>query len=385
MDFMSCSEKPGDGDNPVVVVAREVIRNVVTKNPVASPYYHSRLVWFVRRLIMRKYDCFIASEKYLRQCANSLVKPLNALVKAAGNLFLQRHRTDARFAAQSLGWQVEASIHVALEQNPQFTEQIRTAIGAFEKEVGDYMRGVTPFEISAHKHLWFLRQLLQRLFWVKVKDILCVNLKSRESIQQNKDWVYGVICGEQCNRTEQYQNALSSSDACVCAIVLPQRSELYEFLSPNHGFSDERNLCEWVGLHVGYPVIAYHYTRCDEIMLAWISHSGDGVGPFPEDRLDSLVKALTPHLLRGEDPCAFSDFAELSPLEKCHALEIFVMRTEQCPYGIIHLANAYRAAGHEDLRVVVIREAMANLGWSDVNRDILDATFPDFIPASEPW
>ena len=51
----------------------EVIRNAVTKNPLASPYYRSRLVWFVRRLIMRKYDCFIASEKYLRQYANSLV------------------------------------------------------------------------------------------------------------------------------------------------------------------------------------------------------------------------------------------------------------------------------------------------------------------------
>lgn len=44
MDFMSSTEKPGDGDNPVVVVAREVICNVVTKNPLASPYYHSRLV-----------------------------------------------------------------------------------------------------------------------------------------------------------------------------------------------------------------------------------------------------------------------------------------------------------------------------------------------------
>ena len=63
----------GRRGQPVVVVAREVIRNAVTKNPLASPYYHSRLVWFVRRLIMRKYDCFIASEKYLRQYANSLV------------------------------------------------------------------------------------------------------------------------------------------------------------------------------------------------------------------------------------------------------------------------------------------------------------------------
>lgn len=382
MDFTSSEERPEIGDNPVVQMAGRLVRAAFAREEVSDEVWKSWLTGLIRNWFMREYDLFAAGDVLLRACVGRLKETIHALAKASIAQCPSPRVARERFSdADSLEWRADVVVSEALERDPKLCERMRAALAVCEKPVVDFMRGVPPFQRAVYRRLWFLRQVVERLFWTQVVCAPCENLRQPSGEGR---WTYSF----DFDASAAFKKASRASDVYACCLELRGADDgSFEcaFQEARHGFSVVRDLCAWMGLHVDDVVQSSFDTLRSVVRLMWVTHSDEAAGPFPEDALDPLVKGLTPALLRGEDPLDFSDFAELAPRARCAALEIFVMREASCPHGFIYLANAYRRAGCADLMEIVAREALASSHWSPEARRLLEDAFPEFVPLGLRW
>lgn len=384
MDFMISDEKLGNGKDPAVPVALAVVLDRIEGKRGSPELYFSRLKWMVRSRLMREYDFFDDNEDFISRYANALVPSVNEMVKAAMVEYRSISECDSTFTANDTMRQTGLSMRSAFSHRPELLEQVNRIVRSYENAICERMKQETPFEIAVRKHMWFLNKVMLRVFWTLNQRNYCSNIHAAfADLRSGKStlpcWLFSMVNGEQYQRPEQYYKAVKNKDACACMLELHGDGYGGYDCASGHGFSNDELICEWLNMHVNYPVSTWYEEGYKWFRFVWISHSGGGTDPFPEDKFDGVVKKLTPNLLRGEDPRSFSIFTGLTPLQQCYALEIYVMRNEWCPYGLVHLANAYRKAGHEALMGVVARNALATCVWPRESREVLLDAFPEFV------